>query len=105
MTDTADEPTRVTGDEAKRIKREALGITDRKKHHGRAATAIKRRAKEPGTQQRVYRYRFYPDPTQAEQLEKTLVPAAGSTTRGWRSEWVPGSGIGSRWGSLRPAGL
>ncbi|MFE6492583.1 hypothetical protein [Streptomyces sp. NPDC057748] len=49
MTDTADQPTRVTGDEAKRIKREALGIADRKKHHDRATTAMMSRAKEPGT--------------------------------------------------------
>lgn len=72
MTDTADQPLRVTGEEAKRIKRDALGIADRKKHHGRASTALKSRAKEPGTQQRVYRYRFYPTPSQAEQLEKTF---------------------------------
>ncbi|WP_406496203.1 helix-turn-helix domain-containing protein [Streptomyces sp. NBC_00846] len=72
MTNAAEEPIRVTGDEAKRIKREALGIADRKKHHGRASTAMKSRAKEPGTQQRVYRYRFYPTPSQAEQLGKTF---------------------------------
>lgn len=72
MTDTADRPIRVTGDEAQRIKRDALGIADRKKHHGRASTAMKSRTKEPGTQQRVYRYRFYPTPSQAEQLEQTF---------------------------------
>ncbi|MFD6281468.1 RNA-guided endonuclease InsQ/TnpB family protein [Streptomyces sp. NPDC060209] len=72
MTDTADQPLPVTGEEAKRIKRDALGIADRKKHHGRATTALKRRAKGAGTQQRVYRYRFYPTPSQAEQLEKTF---------------------------------
>lgn len=72
MTDTADKSTRVNGEEAKRIKREALGIAERKKHHGRAATAIKSRAKEPGTQQHVYRFRFYPTPSQAEQLEKAF---------------------------------
>ncbi|MER6117050.1 hypothetical protein [Streptomyces sp. NPDC001743] len=49
MKDLADQPTRVNGDEAKRIKREALGIADRKKHHGRAATAMKGRAKAPDT--------------------------------------------------------
>lgn len=69
---TADQPPRVTVGDAGRIKREALGIADRKKHHGRAATAVKSRAKEPGTQQRVYRYRFYPTPSQTEQLEKTF---------------------------------
>lgn len=72
MTNAAEEPIRVTGDEAKRIKREALGIADRKKHHGRASTALKSRAKEPGTQQQVYRYRFYPTPSQAEQLGNTF---------------------------------
>lgn len=72
MADAEDQRTRVTGDEAKRIKREALGIGDRRKHQGRAATTMKSRVKEPGTQQRVYRYRFYPTPSQAEQLEKTF---------------------------------
>ncbi|MFG2566395.1 RNA-guided endonuclease InsQ/TnpB family protein [Streptomyces sp. NPDC048567] len=72
MADTEDQRTRVSSDEAKCIKREALGIGDRRKHQGRAATAIKSRVKEPGTQQRVYRYRFYPTPSQAEQLEKTF---------------------------------
>ncbi|MGW2654738.1 RNA-guided endonuclease InsQ/TnpB family protein [Streptomyces sp. NPDC001478] len=75
MADTADSagvPVRVTGEEAKRIKREALGIADRKKHHGRASTAMKSRTKAPGTQQRVYRYRFYPTASQAEQLGKTF---------------------------------
>ncbi|MEU1350452.1 helix-turn-helix domain-containing protein [Streptomyces sp. NPDC005795] len=33
---------------------------------------MKSRVKEPGTQQRVYRYRFYPNPSQTEQLEKTF---------------------------------
>ncbi|WP_399125540.1 helix-turn-helix domain-containing protein [Streptomyces sp. ITFR-6] len=72
MTDRADQPIQETGDEAKRIKREALGIADRRKHQGRTATAVKSRAKETGTQQRVYRYRFYPPPSQADQLEKTF---------------------------------
>nr|WSW67769.1 helix-turn-helix domain-containing protein [Streptomyces sp. NBC_00995] len=72
MANAADESTPLSGDEAKRTKREALGVADRKKHHGRAATAMKSRAKEPGTQQRVCRYRFYPTPSQAERLEKTF---------------------------------
>ncbi|MEU9359753.1 RNA-guided endonuclease TnpB family protein [Streptomyces sp. NPDC048301] len=72
MTDTVDQPVRVTGEEAKRIKRDALGIADRSKHHGRASTAMKSRAKQPGTRQRAYRYRFYPNPAQAEQLQKTF---------------------------------
>ncbi|MEV7235237.1 helix-turn-helix domain-containing protein [Streptomyces sp. NPDC051020] len=72
MVDSADQHIRITGEEAQRVKREALGIPDRRKHHGRASTRLKGRTKEPGTQQRVYRYRFYPDPAQAEQLEKTF---------------------------------
>ncbi|MFG2429162.1 RNA-guided endonuclease InsQ/TnpB family protein [Streptomyces sp. NPDC048590] len=72
MTDTVDRPVRVTGEEAERIKRDALGIADRTKHHGRASTAMKSRAKQPGTRQRAYRYRFYPNPAQAEQLQKTF---------------------------------
>ncbi|CAM5606437.1 transposase [Streptomyces spiroverticillatus] len=65
-------PPRVTGAEAKRIKREALRIPDQSKHHQRPATPMKRRAKEPGTHQRVYRYRCYPTPDQAEQLIETF---------------------------------
>ncbi|MFE4691482.1 RNA-guided endonuclease InsQ/TnpB family protein [Streptomyces sp. NPDC056749] len=72
MTDMIDEPVRVTGAEAQRIKRETLGIAGRKKHHGRASTALESRTKQPGTRQRVYRYRFYPNPAQAEQLQKTF---------------------------------
>ncbi|MEV8391237.1 MULTISPECIES: transposase [unclassified Streptomyces] len=54
------------------MKREELGIADRRKHHGRRPTPLKSRAKEPGTQQRVYRFRFYPSPVQARQLVKTF---------------------------------
>ncbi|MFE7046221.1 RNA-guided endonuclease InsQ/TnpB family protein [Streptomyces atratus] len=72
MTNSADQPIRVTAAEAKRVKREALGIPDRRKHRGRVPTQLKSRTKEPGTYQRVYRYRFYPSPAQAEQLEKTF---------------------------------
>ncbi|GAA2959001.1 RNA-guided endonuclease TnpB family protein [Streptomyces enissocaesilis] len=73
MTDSTDEkPASITGPDAQRIKREALGIADRRKHHGRPAAPMKRRAKEPGTRQRVYRFRFYPTPIQAEQLEQTF---------------------------------
>ncbi|WP_137994294.1 RNA-guided endonuclease InsQ/TnpB family protein [Streptomyces vilmorinianum] len=67
-----EEPVRVVGAEAKRVKREALGIADRRKHPARAALPMQRRAKEAGTQQRVYRYRFYPTPDQAEQLLQTF---------------------------------
>ncbi|NUK53038.1 IS200/IS605 family element transposase accessory protein TnpB [Streptomyces lunaelactis] len=72
MADSPEKPVRVTGAEAKRIKRDGLGIADRRKHHSRPATPMKRRAKESGTQQRVYRFRFYPTPMQAEQLEQTF---------------------------------
>ncbi|MFI8964017.1 helix-turn-helix domain-containing protein [Streptomyces sp. NPDC053493] len=65
-------PVRVVGADAKRVKREALGIADRHERHGRASGAMTRRVKEPGTQQRVYRYRFYPSPEQAEQLIQTF---------------------------------
>ena len=73
MTEPSEEiPRRVTGTEAKQAKREALGIADRHERHGRASGAMKQRRKEAGTQQRVYRYRFYPSPDQAEQLTKTF---------------------------------
>lgn len=73
MADSAIGPVvRVTGAEAKRVKREELGIADRRKHHKRRATPLKSRAKEPGTQQRVYRFRFYPSPVQTEQLVSTF---------------------------------
>ncbi|MFF2225906.1 RNA-guided endonuclease InsQ/TnpB family protein [Streptomyces globisporus] len=63
---------RVTGSEAKRIKREALGVPDPVKHRQRVAVPMQRRAPEADTRQRVYRYRCYPTPTQAEQLIKTF---------------------------------
>ncbi|MFF9016443.1 RNA-guided endonuclease InsQ/TnpB family protein [Streptomyces sp. NPDC014870] len=65
-------PVRVVGAEAKRVKREALGIADPHERHGRASGAMQQRAKPEGTQQRVYRYRFYPSPDQAEQLIRTF---------------------------------
>ncbi|MEU8561981.1 transposase [Streptomyces cyaneofuscatus] len=63
---------RVTGAEAKRVKREALGVPDRAKHQQRMAVPMQRRTPEADTRQRVYRYRCYPTPTQAEQLIKTF---------------------------------
>ncbi|MFI7238743.1 RNA-guided endonuclease InsQ/TnpB family protein [Streptomyces cyaneofuscatus] len=63
---------RVTGAEAKRLKREALGVPDRAKHQQRVAVPMRRRTPEADTRQRVYRYRCYPTPTQAEQLIKTF---------------------------------
>ncbi|MEU0380361.1 transposase [Streptomyces cyaneofuscatus] len=65
-------PIRVTGAEAKRVKREALGVPDRIKHQQRVAVPMQRRTPEADTRQRVYRYRCYPTPTQAEQLIKTF---------------------------------
>ncbi|MGW7287319.1 RNA-guided endonuclease InsQ/TnpB family protein [Streptomyces sp. NPDC054847] len=65
-------PARIGGEAAKRVKREALGIADRRKHQNRAATPVQHRPKESGTQQRVYRFRFYPTASQAEQLEQTF---------------------------------
>ena len=50
----------MKGEEAERIKREALGIGDRRKHHARKATPLKGHAKEPDTHHRLYRFRFYP---------------------------------------------
>ncbi|UUU23115.1 RNA-guided endonuclease InsQ/TnpB family protein [Streptomyces sp. DSM 40750] len=65
-------PKAVRGEEAKRIKREALGIGGRRKHHSRKATPMKGHAKEPDTHHRLYRFRFYPTVEQAEQLERTF---------------------------------
>ncbi|MEU7554908.1 hypothetical protein AB0B01_21630 [Streptomyces sp. NPDC044571] len=56
---------RVTGEEARRIKRERLGVGDRIKHRTRKAAPLKGLVREPGTQQRVYRFRFYPTADQA----------------------------------------
>ncbi|MGW9303495.1 RNA-guided endonuclease InsQ/TnpB family protein [Streptomyces cyaneofuscatus] len=63
---------RVTGAEAKRVKREALGVPDRAKHQQRVAVPMQRRTPAADTRQRVYRYRCYPTPTQADQLIKTF---------------------------------
>ncbi|WP_308407228.1 RNA-guided endonuclease TnpB family protein [Streptomyces sp. APSN-46.1] len=63
---------RISGEEARRIKREHLGVGDRAKHRTRAATPLKGLVREPGTQQRVYRFRFYPTPGQAAQLTQTF---------------------------------
>lgn len=72
MAEAADRETRVIGADAKRLKREVLGIPDQRKHRERAAKPLSSRAKEPGTQQRVYRYRFYPTASQAQQLVQTF---------------------------------
>src|SRR5690606_7323855 len=67
-----EKPIRVTGAEAKRVKREALGVPDRIKHQQRVAVPMQRRTPEADTCQRVYRYRCYPTAAQAEQLVKTF---------------------------------
>lgn len=65
-------PEAVRGEEAKRIKREALGIGDRRKHHTRTATPLKGHTREPDSHHRLYRFRFYPTAEQAEQLGRTF---------------------------------
>ncbi|MET3984799.1 RNA-guided endonuclease TnpB family protein [Streptomyces sp. PvR034] len=72
MADAAEQKERVIGAEAKRLKREILGVPDQRKHQQRAAGPLKNRTKEPGTQQRTYRYRFYPSDAQTEQLLQTF---------------------------------
>ncbi|MFD5541364.1 RNA-guided endonuclease InsQ/TnpB family protein [Streptomyces sp. NPDC127079] len=65
-------PEVVTGEEAERIKRETLGVGDRRKHHAREATRLTAHTKEPDTRHRLYRFRFYPTEEQAAQLERTF---------------------------------
>ncbi|WP_217141015.1 RNA-guided endonuclease TnpB family protein [Streptomyces sp. AC627_RSS907] len=68
----AGKPKAVEGEEAAHIKRETLGIGDRRKHHTREATALKGHVKKPDTHHRVYRFRFYPTEEQARQLQRTF---------------------------------
>ncbi|MEW1635081.1 RNA-guided endonuclease TnpB family protein [Streptomyces sp. NPDC093801] len=63
---------RTSGEEARRIKRELLGVGDRTKHRGRAVAPLKGLVREAGTQQRAYRFRFYPTAVQAAQLTQTF---------------------------------
>ncbi|MFE9706715.1 RNA-guided endonuclease InsQ/TnpB family protein [Streptomyces sp. NPDC005930] len=72
MGETAENPKAVRGEEAARIKREALGIGDRRKHHTRKATAPKSHVKKADTRHRLYRFRFYPTGKQAQQLQRTF---------------------------------
>ncbi|WP_282696900.1 hypothetical protein [Streptomyces sp. CC208A] len=51
----------------RQVKRDVLGIADRRKHQGRVAMPVQQRAKEAGTQQCVYRYRFYPGPLEIDE--------------------------------------
>ncbi|WP_237302668.1 RNA-guided endonuclease InsQ/TnpB family protein [Streptomyces sp. S063] len=67
-----EKPIRVTGAEAKLLKREVLGVPDRIKHQQRMAVPMQRRTPGADTHQRVYRYRCYPTPAQADQLVKTF---------------------------------
>ncbi|ULR56042.1 RNA-guided endonuclease InsQ/TnpB family protein [Streptomyces deccanensis] len=62
----------VNGTEAERVKRDALGIAGRRKHHTRKATPLRSHTKEADTHHRVYRFRFYPTIEQAEQLGRTF---------------------------------
>ncbi|WP_405570764.1 transposase [Streptomyces sp. NBC_01167] len=72
MGESREKPVRVTGAEAEYVKREALGIAGRRKHHDRPATPLKGRVKERDRQSRVYRFRFYPTAEQAGQLQQTF---------------------------------
>jgi putative transposase len=58
--------------ETERVKREVLGIGERRKHHTRKATPLKPHAKAPDTHHRLYRFRFYPTEEQTQQLERTF---------------------------------
>ncbi|MFD5652091.1 RNA-guided endonuclease InsQ/TnpB family protein [Streptomyces sp. NPDC127039] len=72
MGETAEKPKAVQGEEAARIKRETLGIGDRRKHHTRKATALKGHVKNADTHHRLYRFRFYPTEEQTRQLQRTF---------------------------------
>ncbi|MFC4327445.1 RNA-guided endonuclease InsQ/TnpB family protein [Streptomyces andamanensis] len=72
MGDRAGAPTAVKGEEARRVKREALGIGDRRKHQTRSATPVHGHARKADMRHRLYRFRFYPSEEQAEQLGRTF---------------------------------
>lgn len=63
---------RVTGEEARHIKRALLGVGDPTKRRGRAVVPLKGLIEQTGTQQRAYRFRFYPTADQAAQLTQTF---------------------------------
>ncbi|MFE2249471.1 RNA-guided endonuclease InsQ/TnpB family protein [Streptomyces lavendulae] len=63
---------RVTGEEARRIKRDLLGVGDRTEHRKRAVAPMKGLIGQVGMQQRAYRFRFYPTADQAAQLTQTF---------------------------------
>ncbi|MFI7011538.1 RNA-guided endonuclease InsQ/TnpB family protein [Streptomyces sp. NPDC050145] len=72
MGEAVEEPRAVRGEAAARIKRDALGIGDRRKHHARKAKPLQSHALAPEARHRVYRYRCYPTAEQAAQLAKTF---------------------------------
>ncbi|MDH6542401.1 RNA-guided endonuclease TnpB family protein [Streptomyces sp. SPB4] len=63
---------RVTGEEARRIKRDLLGVGDRTENRKRAVAPMKGLIGQVGMQQRAYRFRFYPTADQAAQLAQTF---------------------------------
>ncbi|MFE9220010.1 helix-turn-helix domain-containing protein [Streptomyces lavendulae] len=63
---------RVTGEEARRIKRDLLGVGDRTEHRKRTVAPMKGLIGQAGKQQRTYRFRFYPTADQAAQLTQTF---------------------------------
>jgi putative transposase len=80
--------------ETEHIKREVLGIGNRRNHHTRKATPLKSHAKAPDTRHRLYRFRFYPTEDQAEQLQRTFGAC----------RWVYNEGLALRsgaWGRYR----
>ncbi|WP_229379379.1 helix-turn-helix domain-containing protein [Streptomyces sp. VRA16 Mangrove soil] len=106
----AEKPTSVTGTEAKRLKREALGIADSSRPTSRRAA--QRSPKEAGARDRVYRYRFYPTEAQAEQLAKTFGACRwvyneglALRARAWREHRVSVGFAGARYGDVRADGF
>ncbi|GAB2812004.1 hypothetical protein GCM10027073_50220 [Streptomyces chlorus] len=72
MDELVEKPEPVRGEEARRVKREILGIADRRKHRTREMTPLRAHIKEPDARHHVYRFRFYPDAEQVEQLSRTF---------------------------------
>ncbi|MGW9495988.1 RNA-guided endonuclease InsQ/TnpB family protein [Streptomyces prasinus] len=68
----AEKPEPVRDGESRHVKREILGIADRRKHHTREMTPLRAHVKEPDARHRVYRFRFYPNAEQVEQLSRTF---------------------------------
>jgi hypothetical protein len=87
-TEEKPKPTAVRGEEAQRIKREVLGIGDRRKHHTRKATPLRPHAKDPDTHHRLYRFRFYPAKEQARQWERTPRPGVARPATPKARRWA-----------------